>query len=208
MALQNRVHPLGDIVAAAQRGGLMGNRGGRIHRDDQTLGSRRWASKAWIACRTEFKDRRRAVMGRGYTELFFLDEATALAAGHRPCYECRREDAKRFAEAWAAAKHLDAPPRAAEIDAALHAERVARKGGRRRLNPSRVEALPPGAVIALWGGLWLATDDYLLRWSFEGYQAAVERRGAAQEIGPVVTPPSIFAALAAGYRPDVASTLF
>ena len=93
MPLPNRVDPFGNLFADASRGLLFGNRGGRFHRDGQTLGARRWVSRRWICCRLDFKGRHRDVWGRGYTELFFLDEPTALAAGHRPCFECRRADA-------------------------------------------------------------------------------------------------------------------
>ena len=107
--LQNRVAPDGSLHAVPERGLLMGNRGGRLHRPDGTLGRARWRSRAWIACLTEFRGRHRAVMGDGYTELFFLDEATALAAGHRPCFECRRAAARAFAAAWGHAGAARAP---------------------------------------------------------------------------------------------------
>jgi len=97
MPLQNRVTPFGELIVTPARGTLMGNRGGRMHADHKTLGSRRWASRQWICCVLAFKGRHRQVWGEGSTELFFLDEVTALAAGHRPCFECRREDAERFA---------------------------------------------------------------------------------------------------------------
>jgi len=100
MPLQNRVTPFGDLVATPVRGTLMGNRGGRIHKDDRVLGPRRWASRQWICCVLAFRGRHRRVWGDGYTELFFLDEPTALAAGHRPCFECRRQDAIAFAACW------------------------------------------------------------------------------------------------------------
>src|SRR5260370_7694160 len=120
MPPQSRVPPVGEFVAVASRGLLMGNRGGGWHRDDRTLGARRWVSRAWICCVTQFKGRHRAVWANGYTELFFLDEPTALAAGHRPCFECRRRDAVAFAASWAAARHASVPPRAAEMDPVLH----------------------------------------------------------------------------------------
>ena len=102
MPLQNRVTPEGEIIATPARGLMMGNRGGRLHRPDKTLTARRWTSRAWIACRLEFNNRHRRVMSpNSYTELFFLDEATALAAGHRPCFECRRQDFMAFAQIWA-----------------------------------------------------------------------------------------------------------
>src|ERR1700694_103678 len=122
MPLQNRVTPSGELLAVASRGLFMGNRGGRFHRDDRSLGARRWVFRQWICWVTQFKQRHRAVWGNGYTELFFLDEPTALAAGHRPCFECRRRDAVAFAASWAAARHQLVPPRAAEMDRVLHAE--------------------------------------------------------------------------------------
>src|SRR5262245_10377094 len=125
MPLQNRVTPTGEIIADPARGTLMGNRGGPLHRPDQTLGARRWVSKAWICCRLEFKGRRRQVMSPGkYTELFFLDEATALAAGHRPCFECRRAEAEQFARLWAKVHGAHDRARAGDMDRVLHAERV------------------------------------------------------------------------------------
>ena len=101
MPLANRVSPFGELLAVAARGTLLGNRGGRFHRDDKTLSSRRYATPTWICCRLQFNGRRREVWGNGYTELFFLDEVTAFAAGHRPCFECRRKDAEMFADLWA-----------------------------------------------------------------------------------------------------------
>ena len=103
MPLQNRVDPFGAILAMPERGTLMGNRGGRIHDASQRIGGRRWTSRRWIACELVYKGWHRPVMGEGYTELFFLDEVTALAAGHRPCFFCRRRDARSFAPHFAAA---------------------------------------------------------------------------------------------------------
>ena len=97
MPLPNRVSPFGELIATLARGTLMGNRGGKFHRDDRKLTNRRWASRQWICCVLDFKGRQREVWGRYYTELFFLDEVTAFAAGHRPCFECRRKEAERFA---------------------------------------------------------------------------------------------------------------
>jgi len=118
MPLQNRVTPFGDIVAIPQRGMFTGNRGIIHDPATRTLLKRRWASNAWLVCLCEFRGRRRAVMGgRSWTELFFLDEAVALAAGHRPCFFCRREAAQAFRDAWAFGRAVEVP-RAAEIDAA------------------------------------------------------------------------------------------
>jgi hypothetical protein len=101
MPLQNRITPFGDFTATPARGTLMGNRGGRLHDEQQKLGARRWASQQWICCKLEFNNRHRTVWGDSYTELFFLDEVTAFAAGHRPCFECRRKDAEHFAALFA-----------------------------------------------------------------------------------------------------------
>ena len=110
MPLPNRVDPFGDLFATPTRGTLFGNRGGKFHRDDKTLGSRRWASRQWICCVLKFKGRQRNVWGRYYTELFFLDEVTAFAAGHRPCFECRRRDAERFAVLFSGMKQRACTP--------------------------------------------------------------------------------------------------
>src|ERR1700744_3460792 len=122
MPLQNRVDPFGELKVTSTRGTLFGNRGGRFHTDARTLTKRRWASRQWICCVLDFKGRQREVWGRYYTELFFLDEPTALAAGHRPCFECRRKDAEAFAEAWRITRKLPARPYADEMDAVLHQE--------------------------------------------------------------------------------------
>ena len=116
MPLPSRVDPFGNLFADSSRGLFFGNRGGRFHRDDRTLGTRRWVSRCWICCRLEFKGRHRNVWGKSYTELFFLDEPTALAAGHRPCFECRRAVAKAFAAAFARGHGSGVVPRAPEID--------------------------------------------------------------------------------------------
>ena len=120
MGLQNRVLPTGEIAAQNWRGNFIGNRGGKIHDPaTKTLLKRRWASKQWIICVTEFKNRQRDVMGNGYTELFFLDEVSALACGHRPCFECQRERAKEFAEIWKQIYALETNRIAGEIDKTL-----------------------------------------------------------------------------------------
>ncbi len=200
MPLQNRVRPEGDIVATPARGTMMGNRGGRIHTADQRLTRRRWASRAWIACLLEYKDWHREVMQPGsYTELFFLDEATALAAGHRPCYLCRNADARRFAIAWRNGNGLDGTPKAGTIDRVLHAERSSGT----KTSPavrSPVCDLPDGAMVRLDGAPWLVHGGSLHAWSFEGYG---EVRAASGEPADLITPPSTMRALAAGYAPLV-----
>jgi hypothetical protein len=197
MPLQNRVTPLGELVAVGSRGLFMGNRGGRIHRDERTLGTRRWTSRAWICCVTQFKGRHRAVWGEGYTELFFLDEPTALAAGHRPCFECRRRDALAFASCWAAARQSAARPRAAEMDRVLHAERLDRREKLRHSLP--IDGLPDAAMLVLDDEIFAVRGGLLLRWTHCGYRDARPRpRGLLAE---ALTPPSILAVLAHGYRP-------
>jgi hypothetical protein len=193
VTLQNRVDPFGELVGAPAPGMLLGNRGGRFHRADRSLGRRRWASKQWIACVCAFKGRKREVWGRGYTELFFLDEVTALAAGHRPCFECRRVEAVAFRTLFDG----QSPIRAPQMDALLHRERL--DGGRKRLCEWPFDQLPDGSMIALDGRAHAVRGDALLPWSFEGYRAARERpRGGMAE---ALTPPSILRVLAAGYRP-------
>jgi hypothetical protein len=195
--LQNRVTPYGELVAVPARGTLFGNRGGRLHRDDRTLAPARWKSRAWIACVLAFKGRSREVFGPGYTELFFLDEATALAAGHRPCAECRRADFNRFAEAWAAGHGLAEAPRAPAMDAVLHRERLvsARPAA---LPPSDLEGLPDGTMVEHGGAAHLVLGDRLLAWSHDGYSRVVPRPSGP---GRLITPPAVAAVLAAGYRP-------
>ncbi len=194
MPLQNRVDPFGELFATSARGLLMGNRGGRLHGDDKSLGTRRWASKQWICCRLAFNDRHRSVWADGYTELFFLDEVTALAAGHRPCFECRRKDAEHFARAFDGAGRRAS---AAAMDTRLHAERLAGKA--KRTYRRDIDMLPDGAMIARGGAAYAVRGDRLLRWTPSGYTEATPRpRASAVD---VLTPPSILAVLARGYRP-------
>jgi hypothetical protein len=195
MPLQNRVSPFGELFAGASRGTVMGNRGGRFHNDARKLTTRRWASRQWICCVLDFKGRHRKVWGASYTELFFLDEVTALAAGHRPCFECRRADALAFADAWARA--FGHRPRAAEMDEALHTERL--DGRSKRMHRRNISDLPDAAVIALDDTAYALRGDVLLRWSPAGYLASRPHPASADV--DVLTPPSILAVLAAGYRP-------
>ena len=197
MPLQNRVDPFGELFANPARGTFMGNRGGRFHTAARTLTARRWASRQWICCVLAFKGRHRDVWGRSYTELFFLDEPTALAAGHRPCFECRRKDAENFAEYWRIAHRLRGRPRAAVMDQVLHRERL--QGRAKRRHRRSVDGLPDGAFIALDGEAFTVRGDALLRWTPQGYTTRVPRpRGGTVD---VLTPPAILGALAAGYQP-------
>ena len=200
MPLQNRVTPSGQIVADPSRGLMMGNRG-CLHGQGRTLGASRWRSKLWICCLLDFKDVQRDPMPPGrWTALFFLDEATALAAGHRPCGYCRRGDYLDFAEAWRAARHLPGRPGAAEMDTALHRERTDRS--RRKLSYLAPAAeLPDGVMIRAGGEPGLLIGGRVRPWSFQGYGAPAPADPADRV--EVLTPPSIVAAIAAGYRPLV-----
>jgi hypothetical protein len=197
MPLQNRVDPFGELIATPARGLFMGNRGGRFHTDAQKLTTRRWVSRQWICCVTEFRGRRRDVWGRFYTELFFLDEPTAFAAGHRPCFECRRKDAEVFAEYWRKGRKLRRRPRAAEIDEVLHRERL--NGRAKRLHRCKIDSLPDGALFTLDGAAFAVRGKALLRWTPEGYDAPMPRPRRAMV--DVLTPPAILEVLSAGYRP-------
>ncbi len=194
MPLQNRVDPFGELFADPARGSLMGNRGGRLHDRQRALGPRRWTSRQWICCKLDCNDRRRKVWGDGYSELFFLDEVTAFAAGHRPCFECRRRDAENFAALFSGKTRR---ARAGTIDKALHAERL--DGKAKRTHRRALDNLPDGAMIALRGEAFAVRGKRLLRWTPAGYRRAQPRpRGIEVE---VLTPPSILAVLAAGFRP-------
>ena len=197
MALQNRVDPFGELIATPARGTMYGNRGGRFHRDDQTLGKRRWASRQWICCVLSFKGRHHPVWRERYTAMFFLDEATALAAGHRPCFECRRADATLFAEKWAQTKGSEFPY-ADEMDRVLQAERL--DGRAKRTHTMPIDELPNGAFVAIDATAFALHGTHLLRWSDAGYVEKMSRpRGATVD---VLTPPSIVAVIRAGYRPQ------
>ena len=191
MPLQNRVDPFGDLFADAVRGLLMGNRGGRLHDCQHNLGARRWTSKQWICCRLDFNDRHRKVWGDSYSELFFLDEVAALAAGHRPCFECRRKVAQVFAALFPGG------PRAADMDRILHGERL--DGKFKRLHWRKIEGLPDGTTIVVDGSPVALRGKRLLRWTPRGYNGTI-RRPRGVDVA-VLTPPSIIAVLKRGYRP-------
>jgi hypothetical protein len=194
MPLQNRVDPFGNLSATPARGTLMGNRGGKIHTDNKKLTTRRWASRQWICCVLEFNNRQRDVWGRYYTELFFLDEVTAFAAGHRPCFECRRKDAVKFALLFSGKRRRTSAP---AMDEVLHAERL--DGKAKRLHRRKLDMLADGAMIARAGGAFAVRGKYLLPWTPSGYGSAQPRpRGIEADL---LTPPSIVAVLKAGYAP-------
>jgi hypothetical protein len=198
--LQNRVLPTGEIVSDPARGLLMGNRG-CIHRPDRTLGPARWRTKMWISCVLVWRDVRRDVMPPGrWTALFFLDEATAMAAGHRPCGYCRRDDYLAYAGAWQQAAGLAQRLRAGEMDAVLHAERVDSRTRRQQTRPARVGGLPDGAMVRHEGVIGLLTAGRVLPWSFAGYLDDPIPVGPDTTV-ELLTPPSSVAAMTAGYRP-------
>ena len=193
MPLPNRVTPFGELFATSARGTLLGNRGGKFHTDEKKLTSRRWASRQWICCVLDFKGRQRDVWGRYYTELFFLDEVTAFAAGHRPCFECRRKDAERFATLFSGKTKRAS---AGAMDDALHAERL--DGKSKRTHARALDTLPDGAMIALDGEAFAVRGQHLLRWTPSGYAGKRPRpRGDVD----VLTPPSMLTVLARGYAP-------
>jgi hypothetical protein len=194
--LQNRVDPFGDIVAIAQRGLFTGNRGIIHDPATHTLLRRRWTNKAWIVCRCDFRGVRRPVMGRrSWTELFFYDEAVAFAAGHRPCYFCRRDAALAFAAAWSLA-HPRRGSTARAIDDTLHAQRL--DAGRKRIHalPVAPAKLPDGAMVVSSGDACLVAGGKMFRWTPAGYEKPA-RRVVAEGL---LTPPATVAALDAGYR--------
>jgi hypothetical protein len=210
VSLQNRVDPWGQIHAVAERGTMMGNRGGRFHRPDRTLGARRWASMHWICCELHYKTWHHEPMGQGYTSLFFLDEVTALAAGHRPCFMCRNAEAKQFLNG----------RKVAEFDRQLHKERTTSltprcpaqpglEGGAAGQDVSRfasfaprhegIENLPDGAMVEIGGAAVAVHGRHLLRWSFAGYTERLPRTPTLR--GKLLTAPSIAAILRGGYQP-------
>jgi hypothetical protein len=187
--LPNRVDPFGALFATAARGHVYGNRGGRFHGEHRTIPARPWANRHWICCRLAFKGRRKLVWGGGFTDLFFLDEMTALAAGHRPCAECRRADFLAYRDAAGAAK-------ADDLDRALDAER--RLGRAKRPHRMAASALPEGAVVARDGVALGLIAGAWRPWSAGGWGGAVPLELAEVD---VLTPPTSLRALAAGYRP-------
>ena len=209
MPRRNRVDPFGAIAATPERGALMGNRGvlhdeaGRIRRD--------WRVKRWLLCRLEFRGRRRAVMAPNrYTELFFLDEAAGLAAGHRPCFECQRARFLEFRDSLASATADETTLTAGRIDDRLHAERV-NTDGSKRLHQAELDGLPDGVFVTsetLGGRAYLVLGRRLLGWSFGGY--GEPRSRPKRGLVSVLTPEATVSAIRAGYvpliHPSAAST--
>jgi hypothetical protein len=196
MPRQNRVTPYGDLEAVEDRGMFWGNRGQLL--DSHGNLARYSRGKLWLICVLEFKGRRRAVWQPGrLTELFFLDEATGLAAGHRPCGECRYHRYQEFKRAWADAFPGE-PAGAQAMNERLHADRLVSPGVR-RTGQAPLDALPDGTMIDLDGAPWLVLGDRLLAWSHGGYRTERDRPGGTEVT--VLTPRATVAVLAAGYRP-------
>jgi hypothetical protein len=198
MPLQNRVTPLGELIADPARGLVYGNRG-CLH-DEAGRIRRRFNGRRWIACRLRFRGWHRAPLmqpGR-FTELFFLDEATAFAAGHRPCALCRREDYDRFGSIW---QGLRGESGADAIDARLHAERIDPRTRAHRLHEAALGDLPDGAFVLDGETPRLVLGPRLLDWTPAGY-AARTRRAARRRV-LVITPPSLVEVLRSGWEPAV-----
>ncbi|HKE59325.1 MAG TPA: hypothetical protein VKB46_21600 [Pyrinomonadaceae bacterium] len=203
MPYQNRVDPYGQLRAVKDRGAWMGNRG-ILHNDAREIVAQ-WRLKRWITCHLSFKDRyRRVFTPHRYSELFFLDEATAFAAGHRPCAECRRQRYNEFREAWSMANPQVAKGekvRADDIDRQLHLERALRGGGKQSYQ-SNFGLLPSGTFIDRNGAAQLLWHGALYPWTFAGYGAQISMP-ASDEVVRVLTPASIVAAFNQGFVPQV-----
>jgi hypothetical protein len=201
-SLQNRVDPWGDLNAVPSRGTLMGNRG-ILHNDQQQV-VRKWARKPWVSCLVSYGEVKRVPFSAGnYSELFFLDEATALAAGHRPCNTCQRHKHIAFKMAWLKANRPGEENSfvpIATIDHVLHEERVTRDGHKITFH-AKLADLPDGTIFVHNEDALLVWREHLWRWSFDGYSPAEPIPSAT--IVPVLTPRSIVRMLASGYPPDV-----
>jgi hypothetical protein len=201
--LQNRVDPSGQLIRTTARGAWLGNRG-VIHNADRQI-VRPFKLKAWITCRLEFKGRKRPIMAPDrWTELFFLDEATAFAAGHRPCGECRREAFNHFKSFWLQGNPghpFTKKTSIQEIDQILHQERIDRRGSKITHEENILE-LPPGTFVLFDRQPFLISAPAMFRWSPFGYEAGIALPDT--EILPVLTPPSIVNTFRAGYLPQMA----
>jgi hypothetical protein len=201
MPLQNRVDPCGVIFSTAARGTFMGNRGGALHNQEREI-VRQYASRRWITCLLEFRGRRRTVMSPNrYTELFFLDEAVALAAGHRPCAECRRERFNAFRDAYRAADPRGGNSSLAdEIDIELHRARIDRRTGKVSYQAS-LHSLPDGCFVQIERSCYLVWGDALFLWSPAGY---LTKRSRPKELtATVLTPEPMVRCIRQGYRPEI-----
>jgi len=202
MPLQNRVDPFGNLIRTAARGTMMGNRGGVLHNADREI-VRAYKSRRWTTCVLEFRGRHRVVMSANrYTELFFLDETVAFAAGHRPCAECRRERYNDFKDAWHLAHRLDESPSADDMDLGLHPARIDQR--KKITYEAALNTLPDGSFVQIQGSAYLVWRDALMLWTPEGYA----RRDArpTDSIVTALTPGPIVECFRQGYRPEIHET--
>lgn len=201
--MQNRVAPNGDIIKTEARGSWMGNRG-QLHDDGKNI-LRPFKLKAWLTCLLQFNGRKRQVMAPNrYTELFFLDEATAFSAGHRPCFECRRQAYNRFKAAWLKGNPqfgFDEKVSIRKIDDILHQERID-KHGHKVSHEANINSLPDGTFVLFQDQPYLLAKHQLFPWSPSGYQKGIPLPGI--EKVKVLTPPSIVNTFIAGYQPQIA----
>ncbi|HTW63194.1 MAG TPA: hypothetical protein VME17_01205 [Bryobacteraceae bacterium] len=202
MPLQNRVDPFGAIFRSPARGTFMGNRGGALHNSEREI-VRNHKSRRWIACVLEFRGRYRTVMSPGrYTELFFLDEAVAFSAGHRPCAECRRDRFNAFKQAWRLghAPEQSALPSADQMDEELHRNRIDRR--RKKLTyQEALHLLPNGCFVQIETAAYLVWDDALLLWTPEGY--AARRSRPSNFTVTVLTPRPVVQCFCHEYEPEI-----
>jgi len=208
LPLQNRVDPWGQLQAVSSHGALLGNRG-ILHNDKKQIVTQ-WRNKAWITCQLQFKDRESTVFEpNSYSQLFFADEATAFAAGHRPCAECRRGRFKEFKAEWIKANRemVEAEnPSIVEIDKILHLERFS-EDKRKRTFQAKLGSLPSGTLVDLGGEAILLWRDQLLTWSFDGYGRSDQPLLASQFVS-VLTPSSVVRMFASGFIPQVHISAF
>ena len=200
MPLENRVDPFGELFRTSARGTMMGNRGGALHNSDREI-VRRFRSRRWITCVLQFRGRHRIVMSeRRYTELFFLDEAVAFAAGHRPCAECRRERFNAFRHSWRSSSGLDQLPMADEMDLELHPARI--DAQRRKVTyEAALGSLPDGCFVRIDGSAYLVWNHGLLLWTPEGYTSRITR--VEDRTATVLTPQPIVGCFRQGYQPEI-----
>jgi hypothetical protein len=202
--LQNRVDPRGNIIKTSARGSWMGNRG-QLHDEGQTI-RRPFKLQAWLICLLEFKGRKRQVMApRQYTELFFMDEATAFSAGHRPCFECRRKDYDRFKQFWIKANPeygFDEKTSIRKIDGILHRERIDQTGSKITYTGT-LKDLPDGTFVIYKDQPAVVVGSSIYPWSPFGYEKGVRLPG--EEKLMVLTPKSVVRAFRAGYVPQIAA---
>lgn len=200
MPLRNRVTPFGTLERDPARGLVYGNRG--CMHDAHGQIRRPYGVRRWIACRLEYRGwHREPLMQPGrFTELFFLDEATAFAAGHRPCRMCRYDDYTAFVEAWSSL-HPGEPTDADAIDGVLHAERWDTATRRQRHHDAPWRSLPEGSFVERDGAAWLVLRGHLRRWTHAGYTDTRPRPSHGE--AAVITPPSLVAFLRTDREPQV-----